>query len=177
MVKFDLDFRIKVVKAYLDGQGSTSLARQFGIKKPATILLWVHRFEKFGVSGLYRQDHRPSYTRAFKLEVLYWMKQHQASYPETALHFNITANSTVWQWQKAVERDGTAGLVSKRRQANPMNKHKSKKAVQKPVKLTEDQKAFKKLQDENLKLRIENEYLKKLDALARQKSRQAKEQK
>lgn len=174
MVKFDLDLRINAVAAYLNGMGSTTVARQFHIAMPETVLLWVHRFERFGVLGLQSRVIHSEYTREFKLRVLHWMKQHQASYPETALHFDLSSPSTVWQWVKAYERNGAQGLVSKRKKAIPVTKHKAKQSA---PKLSKSEQELKTLKDENLKLRIENEYLKKLDALARRKSQQAKEQK
>jgi transposase len=177
MVKFDLDFRLKVVTAYLDGSGSTALAKAFHIAKEDTILLWVHRFRRFGVLGLKSRVIHSEYTSEFKISVLNWMKQRQASTPETALHFDIPSPSTVWQWAKAYEREGVQGLVSRRKKATPMAKHKSKKTTQTKPKLTESELALKHLRNENLKLRIENEYLKKLDALARQKSRRTNAQK
>ncbi|MFC6207563.1 helix-turn-helix domain containing protein [Levilactobacillus tongjiangensis] len=46
MLKFDLDFRIKVVTEYLSGIGSTSLAKKYRISEEGIILLWVSRFQK-----------------------------------------------------------------------------------------------------------------------------------
>lgn len=177
MVKFDLDFRIKVVTAYMNGMGSTSVARLFNIAKSGTVLLWVNRFERFGVLGLQSRILHGEYTSDFKLHVLNWRKQHQASFPETALHFDLSSPSTVWQWVKAYEREGAQGLVSKRKKVYSVTKHKPKKLTQSKSKLTKTEQELKNLKDENLKLRIENEYLKKLDALARQKSQRANEQK
>lgn len=177
MVKFDLDFRIKVVAAYLEGNGSVCVAEKFNIARHDTVLLWVQRFQRFGVSGLFSRVIHSDYSSEFKVEVLNWMKQHQASYPEAALHFDISSPSTVWQWAKAYEREGAQGLISKRKRASPVAKRKTKKKIPEKPKLTDSEQELKTLKDENIKLKIENEYLKKLDALARQKSQQAREQK
>lgn len=177
MVKFDLYFRIKAVTAYLNGMSSASVAKMFNIAAKETVLLWVHRFEKFGVLGLQSRVIHGDYTREFKLRVLDWRKQHQASFPETALHFDLSSPSVIWQWVKAYERKGAQGLVSKRKKARAVTKHKSKKTAQSTPKLNEAEQELKSLKDENIKLRIENEYLKKLDALARQKSQRANGQK
>lgn len=97
MVKYDLEFRIKAVTAYLDGTGSITVARRFGIARHDTVLLWVKRFQRFGVAGLESRVIHSDYTREFKVRVLDWKKQHQASYPETALHFDIPSNSVIVQ--------------------------------------------------------------------------------
>lgn len=173
MVKFDLDFKINVLHQYFDGVGSTTLANRYGISRPTTILLWVHRFEQFGLDGLKVRVIHPKYSSEFKTSVLNWMKQQGASYPETALHFDISAPSTVWQWAKAFERKGADGLVTRQERRNSMTKHKNPKASSKPA-LKGDEKDLRQLKTENDLLRIENAFLKKLDALARQKSQNKK---
>ncbi|CAJ1183311.1 helix-turn-helix domain-containing protein [Companilactobacillus paralimentarius] len=52
MVKFNLDFRIKVVTEYFSGYRSTALAKSYGVAKEDVILNWVHNFELRGVEGL-----------------------------------------------------------------------------------------------------------------------------
>jgi hypothetical protein len=54
-----------------------------------------------------------------------------------------------------------------------MTKHKNPKASSKPA-LKGDEKDLRQLKTENDLLRIENAFLKKLDALARQKSQNKK---
>jgi transposase-like protein len=169
MVKFDLDFKINILRQYFDGVGSTTLAKRYGISRDGTVLLWVHRFEQFGLEGLKVRVIHPKYSSEFKASVLNWMKQHGASYPETALHFDISANSTVYQWAKAFERNGADGLVTRRERYNSMTKHKNPKASSKPADKGSE-KEIRQLKQENDLLRIENAFLKKLDALARQKS-------
>lgn len=173
MVKYDLDFKLRVLHQYFAGVGSPTLAKQFGIAKPSTVMLWVHRFQKYGLAGLKRRVVYPEYSREFKISVLNWMKQHKASTVETALQFDISTSSTVWQWAKAFERAGAAGLLDRRKRRKNMTKHKNsqRSAKTEPKK---DDKELHDLKEENLLLRIENEYLKKLDALARQKSQQSK---
>ncbi|MFD1548276.1 helix-turn-helix domain-containing protein [Levilactobacillus fuyuanensis] len=176
MVKFDLDFRIKVVTEYLSGVGSTSLARKYGISKEETILLWVSRFRKYGITGLKLKDQKPEYSSQFKVDVLNWRKQHQASLPVTALHFNLSSPSTIWQWEKRFEEQGIAGLERKRGKPKIMAKHKqTKPSKSRNNSSTADE--LKQLKQENLMLKIENEYLKKLDALAQKKSADKKSRK
>ncbi|WP_054680451.1 helix-turn-helix domain-containing protein [Lacticaseibacillus sharpeae] len=91
MVKFDLDFKINVLHQYFDGVGSTTLANRYGISRPTTILLCVHRFGQFGLDGLKARIFHPKYSSEFKISVLNWMKQQGAPYPETALHFDTSA--------------------------------------------------------------------------------------
>jgi transposase len=88
------------------------------------------------------------------------MRINRASLSETALHFNISAVSTIWTWERTVEEKGVAALFNRRGRPkvmtamNDQNKGKN-----------EDPSELVKLQHENQMLRIENEYLKKLRAL------------
>ncbi|KRN00945.1 hypothetical protein FD13_GL001730 [Levilactobacillus senmaizukei DSM 21775 = NBRC 103853] len=176
MAKFNLDFRIKVVTEYLCGISATSLAKKYRVRKADTILLWVSRFQKYGIDGLKLKHHKPEYSSQFKVDVLNWKKQHQASLPVTALHFNLSSPSTIWQWEKHFNEQGIIGLERKRGRPKIMARHKQSKSLKgnnEPTTVDE----LKQLKQENLMLKIENEYLKKLDALAQKKSADKKHRK
>ncbi|WP_374110667.1 helix-turn-helix domain-containing protein [Neobacillus cucumis] len=49
----------------------------------------------------------------FKLEVLDWMWSNRASLPETALHFDISAPSTIWSWEKKYNEKGVEALFNR----------------------------------------------------------------
>ncbi|WP_046039653.1 helix-turn-helix domain-containing protein, partial [Lactiplantibacillus plantarum] len=111
------------------------------------------------------------YSSEFKIEVLNWKQQHKASLPETALHFNLSSPSTIWQWQRKFDLEGLSRLNRVRGNPKTMSKHKK---VTKPttaqIQARHDKDELKQLKQENKMLRIENEFLKKLDALDHEKS-------
>lgn len=171
MVKFNLDFKIKIVTEYLSGCGSPTLAKRYRIGDKNIILNWVHNFELRGIKGLEPRDMNLNYSSQFKVEVLNWRNQHKASLPATALHFNLSSPSTIWQWQKKYNDMGIAGL--KRRRGNPkMAKKRPQNKIQPKSKDVNEE--IKRLKQENKMLRIQNEFLKKVDALAQKKSAQKK---
>jgi transposase len=175
MAKFNLDFKVQVVSEYLNGAGSVYLARKYHIAKHDTVMLWVHRFEKYGISGLKVQEKQRDYSGEFKIQVLDWKQRHQASLSETALHFNITSPSVIYQWQRRLDLGGIDSLVRKRGRPNAMAKRKPKKTVEPTPEQRiahKEKDELKQLKKENQMLRIENEFLKKLDALSRKKSAQ-----
>lgn len=179
MTKFNLDFKVQVVSEYLKGAGSVSLARKYHIAKRDTVLLWVHRFEKYGVAGLEVQEKQRDYSGEFKIQVLNWKRQQQASLSETALHFNITSPSVIYQWQRRFDLGGIDSLVRKRGRPKAMAKHKAKKTVEPTLEQRvahKEKDELRQLKKENQMLRIENEFLKKLDALSRKKSAQKRSQ-
>jgi transposase len=57
--------RAKVVLAALQGEGAGAIAQRFQLS-PATVYLWLHRFEEHGLTGLAdkpRGGRPPTYTR------------------------------------------------------------------------------------------------------------------
>jgi Transposase and inactivated derivatives len=174
MVKFNLDLKIKVVTEYFNGYGSTTLAKKYGIVKEDLILNWVHSFDLRGIKGLEPRRTNLNYSSQFKVQVLNWKNQNGASLPATALHFNLSSPSTIWQWQKKYDEMGIAGL--ERLRGNPkMVNHKKQNKSKTDKKDTNEE--IKRLKQENLMLKIQNEYLKKVEALAQKKSVQKKSQK
>ena len=88
---------------------------------------------------------------------------------ETANHFCIPSHSTVIKWERIYYEEGPEALLEERRGRKNMGKKKSSKP-KKNVNENED------LLAEVQRLRMENEYLKKLNALVleREKSEQKK---
>jgi transposase-like protein len=173
MTKYSIEFKMKVISEYLKGMGSTSLCQMYHIPSDQTLLNWVHRYQTKGIAGIKNCDKRPEYTCNFKLKVLKWMKENHLSLENTALHFNISTPSTIYQWDRRFETMGVDGLKTKR--GRPSMGKQKKIDETNPIKRNEkkspqsDKQRLKDLELENELLHIENEYLKKLDALVRQR--------
>jgi hypothetical protein len=88
------------------------------------------------------------------------MKTNKASYPKTALHFNISNVGTIWQWQHTWEIEGADALYCSKGWQTIMSADKQSKKKQ--------QTELERLREENELLQIENEYLKKLRALVQE---------
>ena len=106
------------------------------------------------------------YTPEFKINVVETMKKEGLSYRETAQQFDISHHNIVTNWERIYLEKGKEGFYAERRG------HKSKV---RPPKL-------KKEVDEDLiaevqRLRAENDYLKKLNALVAERVRQEKNHK
>lgn len=115
------------------------------------------------------------YSTEFKLSVIMDMRENHLAYRETVRkHWNTTSRQEecnyiycVKRWERIYLEEGAEGLAKERR---------GKKATGRPPKL--DEKTREDLIAENQRLRIENEYLKKLDALVRKREQEeAKKQK
>ncbi|MCB5364744.1 transposase [Pusillimonas sp. CC-YST705] len=83
MRKFDLRFKLKVVRDYLAGKGGYKiLAAKYGIAN-SLVRSWVAAYQHHGSAGLVRQRGR--YTQEFKLEVLHRRAAENLSYRERCL--------------------------------------------------------------------------------------------
>lgn len=150
------------------GIGSTTLAKRFGIKKASQILNWVHRYQKYGMDGLIVRQPKYDYDGNFKLKVLNWKKQNHASYPQAALHFDISSAGTIAIWQKKLNVSGVQALFIRRGRAKHVTTNHNKQANK--TELTE----LERLRAENHALHVENEYLKKVEALVQKRGHRKK---
>ena len=109
-----------------------------------------------------------SYSAEFKLSVIMDMREHRLGYRETMRkyfpHLNDGSISFLKQWERIFLEEGAEGLMKERR-GRACAASGTKKG--RPPKL--DPKVEEDLIAENQRLRMEIEYLKKLDALVRER--------
>jgi transposase len=122
---------------------------------------WVKRYEAFGVEGLLLKNS--SYDGQFKLNVIEYMHANHLSISETSVMFAIPADATVGKWERIYYEEGPQALFRDNRGRKKMN-DKSK-----PSKPKLDKKVEEDLIAENGRLRMENAYLKKLNALVQER--------
>ena len=166
--KYSNEFRVRVVQEYLSGKygGFERLGKKYGMEH-SIIRRWVHLYERHGVEGLVKTSG--TYSGEFKLHVVEYMHINQMSLSETANYFCIPSHPTIAKWERIYYEEGRDALLEERRGRRNMGKKKSSKPT-KNVNENED------LLAEVQRLRMENEYLKKLNALVleREKSEQKK---
>jgi transposase len=156
MAKYDFDFKLKVVKSYLNGDGgSISIAKQYGIPNHAQVQRWVNAYNSLGENGLKRKNKHTCYTIQFKLDVINYMTITKSSAQEVANHFGINNSTLIATWKQKFLNGGVDAL-SKMKGKPPMNKNKNTKQKN----LTREQ----ELERENELLKAELAFLKKLRA-------------
>jgi transposase len=101
------------------------------------------------------------YTSEFKLKVVEQMRADHLSYSETARLYEINDHHRIQQWERIYLEEGPEGLARERRGRG------SKGGPGRPPKL--DKKVEADLIAEIQQLRMENDYLKKLNALVQEK--------
>lgn len=107
------------------------------------------------------------YTGEFKRKVIEHMLAEHLGYCETARLFQISGHERIRKWERIYLEEGPEGFEKDRRSKGP------KVGLIKPPRL--DKKAEEDLISENQRLRMENDYLKKLNALVQE--RQLRERK
>ena len=106
------------------------------------------------------------YTPEFKIKVVETMHKEKLSYRETARQFEIPDHKMVARWERIYLEEGAEGLcIDRRGRKSTGGQPKLKKEVE------ED------LISEVQRLRAENAYLKKLNALVSERVRQKKKHK
>ncbi len=106
------------------------------------------------------------YTPEFKIKVVETMHREKLSYRETARQFDICNHDRVAAWEQIYLEEGAEGLYIERR---------GRKSTGRPPKIKKE--VEEDLIAEVQRLRVENAYLKKLNALVAERVRQEKKHK
>lgn len=170
MAKYTFEFKKHIVMDYINGGGGTQfLAKKYGIPNHSQLQRWVASYKKFGDAGLMRSRKNNKYTFEFKLHVVELYLSTEVSYQELALSQGINNSLLITKWVNDFRIAGLDALRPKKkgRKKTLDSKNKDKTVVQSTEVIQVDTSAgyVKQLEDELLKLRIENAYLKELRRL------------
>jgi len=169
MAKYNYEFKKKVVMAYLNGDGGYRyLAKTYGIPNKICLQEWVRSYQAFGDDGLKRSREKKVYPFEKKLSVVELYLSSEISYQDLAIQEGITNPSTIANWVNRFRIAGPDGLKPhKKGRKKTMGKTKAENKRLELVEETIDTSAeyVKELEEELLKLRIENAFLKELRRL------------
>ena len=169
MAKYSYEFKMKIVRAYLNGEGGyIYLSKKYGVSAHKSIEEWVYAYREFGKEGLMRSRQNNNYSFQFKLSMVELYLSSEVSYQELALSQGINNPSLITRWVNDFRIAGPDALRPKkkgRKKTLDIREFKkpSKFNEEKPVDTSAEH--VKELEDELLKLRIENAYLKELRRL------------
>jgi transposase len=159
MAKVTAEVKLQAVKKYLEGmEGQKAVADSVGVSK-AILQTWIRQYQHHG-EGSFKKSYT-TYSADYKLMVLGYINEYGTSIREAAAIFNIPTHSAVSRWMNQLETKGVDGLKPKQR-GRPLMKEEKK-----PVPPVEG--SAEALQAEVERLRMENAYLKKLNALVQSK--------
>jgi transposase len=171
MAKYSEKQKLEVVTAYLSGSlglKATAKAHEVGVD---SLRGWAARYRATGIAGI-QAKRRSEYDTEFKLQVLQRMKEDGLSCREAGALFNVRRFDVIAAWERAYQASGLAGLASAREVKKAVNSRAE--TVEDSIEASQDaERSRQELLLEIQQLRMENAYLKKLDALVRDQVRSA----
>lgn len=170
MTKYTAEQKIDVVARFKNGSESMNeIAKSIGISI-SVISNWIKQYEYHGLSAF--EKSYTSYSAQFKIDVLNYLNENGVSSDQAAVIFNISSPKLIRTWRHQLNTLGVEALVSKKKGRPSMKKETKKQLKQAPVEGSPEA-----LQAEIERLRMENEYLKKLNALVQAKGKSPKKTK
>ena len=162
MKKYQTEFKLKVVKRFLAGEGGAKLlARQWSVPEEK-IRTWVSHYRLHGIDGL--RPKRSTYSAQFKLQVLSHQDREQLSCRQVAAIYDIRNSNQVVVWRRKLDEGGVEAFGIREQESPSMKKER---CPARPGTATTD--SAQALREENERLHAEVAYLKKLQALIRSK--------
>ena len=161
MSKYSSEFKLKVVKYCIQNHvGFQATANHFNLPHHSIVQKWVRKYQEHGSQGLLRNYQK--YDGNFKQNVVEYMHQNHLSLLETCIKFNLGNQDIVGKWERIYYEEGPQALYEERR-------GRRKKMNSKPQKKKLSESTEKDLIAEIQQLRMENAYLKKLNALVQER--------
>ena len=164
MSKYNTEFKMKVVKEYLEGNVSyKDLAKKYSIPDKSNIRRWVNVYESQDYDGLKVSRKNSSYSLDLKLNVVDLYLTGEMSYQSLANELKINNPPMIARWVKEFREKGIEGLKPKKRgrPSNMPNTDKNKDLKNKTNKTKKESSELEKLRKENYYLQMEVEILKK----------------
>lgn len=166
MAKYSFEFKLQVVQAYLKNEGGYPyISRKYGVPAWSNIKKWVKAYNEFGEEGLTRSRKNENYSFEFKLHVVELYLSTEVSYQDLALSVGINNPPLITKWVNDFRIAGPDALRPKRKGRHSKVSKPNENKLPDIENVNNNSEYLKQLEDENLKLRIENAYLKELRRL------------
>ena len=169
MAKYSFACKKKVVMEYLNGKGGWDyLTAKYELGTNSQLRRWVAVYKQFGDEGLMRSRKQTKYSFEKKLAVVELYLSSEISYQNLAIQEGITNPSLIVNWVNSFRVAGPDALRSRKKgRKKTLDKPKinDKSQVQEERVVDTSAEHVKELEDELLKLRIANAFLKELRRL------------
>ena len=170
MAKYSFEFKKQIVLEYLSGKGSSDfLAKKHNVPQGKLVRNWIRNYNELGDDGLRRSRENKNYSFDFKLHVVELYLSSEVSYQDLAISQGINNYAMITKWVNDFRIAGPDALRPKKKgKKKSLDLKKKGKITESVVDVaTVDTSAehVRQLEDELLKLRIENAYLKELKRL------------
>lgn len=161
MKKYSIELKKKVIKEYQEKDISLNeLARKYGIKSYKSIREWIRKNKIFGEIGL-KVSKSEEYPLELKQNVIKCALTGDLNFRELADKFKIKDPKTVSSWAKNFQEEKNFPKINLKIDLKEEYLDMKKKNKKKDY----SEKEIADILEENLHLRIENDYLKELRRL------------
>jgi len=161
---YSSDFKIEVIKAYLNGEGSyRDLARKYQIPSKETIRIWVSKYNRdikikdYNPKGYVYMAKSRKVSYEEKIEIIEWTISNGLEYKLAAEKFE-TSYAQVYNWVRKYNEYGKEGLIDNR------GKRKLEEDLTEIEKLKREVEFLKR---KNERLEMEQEVIKKFQEIER----------
>lgn len=169
MTKITKQIKLQALLEYFNGLGSIGgIAQKYRINKRVFRML-VAAYATHGTNILFNP---PKITAEFRIKIAQWAIENDASYTQVAAKFGYTGMFQIYKWKEIYRNEGPNGLLSITKGRKPKMDRKKNNKTKKSTSSVEER--LKKLEAENLELRIKNEALKLLASMKQQTKKSPK---
>lgn len=164
--KYPNSLKRAAVEDFLSGQFSLrEIARKYEISSRVVLRKWIQKYNDHREIGTSSKGMSHSMTKGRsttldeRIAAVLYCLSNQKDYQKTAEAYEVSYQQ-IYKWVRKYEKDGEAGLVDKRGKRKPEKELTLEDVARREMKI---------LQQENERLRAENEFLKKLEQLERRR--------
>ncbi len=168
MAKLSRNDKIKIYKEYKNGKSIMNLTRKYKIKREKLQYL-IRLINKHGYDIL-KENKNKVYSRDFKQKAIDRVLNNNESINSVAIDIGLYGDGLLSNWIKKYKENGY-NIVERKRGRSTMPK-----VIKKKSKETKDE-TIKRLEQENLYLKAELEYSKKLRAVVQARKNQQQKKK
>lgn len=162
MSKYTFEEKLEaVLRVENEGMTLHESGMVIGCKK-AEVLKWRNLYREHGPEALLNGG--ASYDGEFKVTVVEYMHANSLSSNIAAAKFGVKSSSNVRKWERIYNEEGPEGLLKRKPRGRSPGMNKKANLKKKATDMT-----LEELIEENERLQMENEYLKKLNALVQER--------
>ena len=169
-MRLTIEDKKRIIELKKQGIGHETIAKRFKVAKKRIQTIW-YAYELHGLEGIKHPPKNKKYSADLKLEVINRVFQGESK-TRLAAEYNLPGAGTIVLWMKKYEELGYNGLEGK--QGRPRGRPKimtEEKNKNTPL-TNEEREELNRLRKEKEYLEMENAYLKKLDALVKERLKQ-----
>ena len=174
-MKLTLEDKLRIIELNKKGLGKRMIAKQFDVPH-SSIKSVCDKYELYGIDGIKHPPKNRKYSAYLKLEIINRVL-HGESKSSLAALYNLPGPGTIVSWMKKYEELGYNGLEGKQGRPRGRPKIMTKEEKKNTPLSKSEREELNELKKKLEYLEMENEYLKKLDALVKERLKQQRKKK